>query len=90
MPQSIASALGAEITAFVRPLPVSMSQDAFSSQKIAHCATLRPTELAPIWRVLVESYPGIYVVPDAREWEELLKQARGEKEYWEAGMDILA
>ncbi|GAA5971282.1 hypothetical protein JCM8115_005492 [Rhodotorula mucilaginosa] len=90
MPQSIASALGAEITAFARPLPVSMSQDAFSSQKIAHCATLRPTELAQIWRVFVESYPGIYVVPDAREWEELLKQARGEKEYWEAGMDILA
>ncbi|GAA5872573.1 hypothetical protein JCM3774_006855 [Rhodotorula dairenensis] len=90
MPQSIASTLGAEITAFTRPLPVPMSQDAFASQRVAHCASLLPAGLAQIWTVFVESYPGIYAVPDAREWEELLKQARGEKEYWELGMDILA
>lgn len=90
MPQSIASTLGAEITTFVRPLPVSMSQDAFSSQRVAHCGNLQPAGLAQIWTVFVESYPSIYAVPDAREWAELLKQARGEKEFWELGMDILA
>ncbi|GAA5978115.1 hypothetical protein JCM10908_004234 [Rhodotorula pacifica] len=90
MPQSIASALGADVTSLTRPLPVSMTHDAFAAQRIAHCASLQPTQLAQVWRVFVESYPGIYAVPDAREWEELLKQARGEKEFWELGLDILA
>lgn len=90
MSKAVTSQLNSPLTSLARPLPLSLTADAFGPQRLAGIAKLQPTELSQVWRVLVESFPVIHAVPDAFEWTELLKVARGEQEFWENGLDVLA
>lgn len=89
VPANLSTALGPSPTSLKRPLPVSLTSDAFGLQRLTGLAKVQPTDLSTIWRGLIQDFPAIHAVPDVREWTELLKVARGESDFWEDGLDIL-